>query len=157
MDDDFLPHGPAEPVGQIVHFVENHVAQCVQRGGTLVEHVAQHFGGHDHDVRLGVDRGVASEQAYLVRAVHVDQIMVFLIAQRLDRCGVEGFDVAFLGEVNGKIRHYGFAGTGWGRDQYVAAGFERVIGFGLEIVQFERQGFGESRCCGRPMALDLLE
>ena len=83
--------------------------------------------------------------------------MVFLIAQRLDRCGVEGFDVAFLGEVNGKIRHYGFAGTGWGRDQYVAAGFERVIGFGLEVVQFERQGFGESRCCGRPMALDLLE
>ena len=157
VDDDFLPHGPAEPVGQIVHFVENHVAQCVQRGGTLVEHVAQHFGGHDHDVRLGVDRGVAGEQAYLVRAVHVDQIMVFLIAQRFDRCGIEGFDVAFLGEINGKIRHYGFAGTGWGRDQYVAAGFERVIGFGLEVVQFEGQGFGESRCCGRPMALDFLE
>ena len=80
--------------------------------------------------------------AYLVRAVHVDRMMVFLIAQRFDRCGIEGFDVAFLGDINGKIRHYGFAGTGWGRDQYVAAGFERVIGFGLEVVQFEGQGFG---------------
>ena len=30
-------------------------------------------------------------------------------------------------------------------------------GWTLEIVQFERQGFGESRCCGRPMALDFLE
>lgn len=60
-----------------------------------------------------------------------------------------------MGEINGKIRHYGFAGTGWGRDQYVAAGFERVIGFGLEVVQFEGQGFGRSRCCGRPMALDF--
>lgn len=45
----------------------------------------------------------------------------------------------------------------WGRDQYVAAGFERVGGFGLEVVQFEGQGFGESCCCGRPMALDFLE
>ena len=32
VDDDFLPHGPAESVGQIVHFVKDHIAQCVQRG-----------------------------------------------------------------------------------------------------------------------------
>ena len=110
----------------------------------LVEHIAQYFGGHHHDVRLGIDRGVTGEQAYLIRAVYAYQIMVFLIAESLDRSGIKRFDVAFLSQIDGKIGYHGFACAGRCGDQHIAAGLQCVVGFGLEIVKIERQCSGKT-------------
>ena len=72
VDDHFLPNRSSEPVSEIMDLVENHIAQGVERCRMLVEHIAQHFGGHHHDVGLGIYRGVTGEQPHLIRTVHVD-------------------------------------------------------------------------------------
>ena len=85
VDDHLLPDGAAEPVGEVVHLVHDHVAEPGQGAGARVEHVAQHLGRHDDDRGLAVDAVVAGEQADLVRAVPLDQVGVLLVGQRLDR------------------------------------------------------------------------
>ncbi len=67
VQDDLLPHRPAELVGQVVDLVHHHRRQTVQIGRVGVEHVAQHLGGHHHDRCVRVDRGVAGEQADVLR------------------------------------------------------------------------------------------
>ena len=63
VDDDLLPHRPAEPVGEVVHLVHDHEPEAAQGRRPGVHHVAQHLGGHDDDRRLAVDRGVPGQQA----------------------------------------------------------------------------------------------
>ena len=157
VDDHFLPHRPAETVGEIVHLVKNHVTQGVKRHGMLVEHVAQDLGGHDHDVGFGVDGRVAGKQADSVRPVRFDQIMVFLIAQRFDWRGVERFDVTLLGQIDREISHDRLAGSGGRGDEHIVAGFQRIIGFDLEIVQFEWHGPCETRRDRLAFGLRLFE
>ena len=89
VQDDLLPHRAAHPVGQEVHLVHHDVRKSVQRIRTRVEHVAQHLGGHHHHRRVAVDRLVAGQQPDALRAVAAHQVAVLLVAQRLDRRGVE--------------------------------------------------------------------
>ena len=84
-----LPHRAAHPVGQEMDLVHHDVGKPVQCRRIRIEHVSQHFGGHHHDVGIAVDRLVAGEQADLLWTVPAYQVVVLLVAQRLDRCGVE--------------------------------------------------------------------
>ncbi len=90
MDDDLLPDRSPVGVLQIVHLVQHHVAEAGEGRGRCVDHVAQHFGGHDDDRRLAVDRVVPRQEPDALGAVTSDEIVVLLIRQRLDGGRVEG-------------------------------------------------------------------
>ena len=62
VNDDLFPHGSAESIGQVVNFVHDHIAQVLQQCATRIEHVAQHFGGHDDYPSTRVDTGVSGEE-----------------------------------------------------------------------------------------------
>ena len=66
--------------------------------------------------------------------------MVFLIAQRFDWRGVERFDVTLLGQIDREISHDRLAGSGGRGDEHIVAGFQRIIGFDLEIVRIALRG-----------------
>ena len=59
--DDFFPHGSPEGVFEVVDFIHDHEGKVVEVA-SLVEHVAQHFGGHHHNVGIGIDGVVAGQQ-----------------------------------------------------------------------------------------------
>ena len=61
VQDDLLPHRTAHAVRQEVHLVHHHVGKPLQRRGIGVEHVAQDFGGHHHDVGVTVDGLIPGE------------------------------------------------------------------------------------------------
>ena len=65
--------------------------------------------------------------------------MVFLVAERLDRCGVERLDVALLRQIDGEIGDDGLARAGRRRHQHVAVRLQGLVGLPLELVEFERQ------------------
>ena len=79
VDDDLLPHGAAEPVGEVVDLVHDDDAEVVQRGAPGIQHVAQDLGGHDDHGGLAVDGRVAREQADPVGAVTGDEVVVLLV------------------------------------------------------------------------------
>ena len=137
MDDDFLPHRAAEPVGEVVHLVEHDVAEAGQRARTGVQHVPQHLGGHHHHRRLAVDAVVAGEQADLGRPVPPDQIRVLLVGQRLDRRGVEALAACRQREVHGELADNRLARTCRGRDEHARAVLEPLASPALEVVELE--------------------
>ena len=71
VDDDLLPDRAAEPVGEVVHLVHDHVRQVGEQAGVGVEHVAEHLGRHDDDAGRGVDVRVAGEEPDLAGPVFV--------------------------------------------------------------------------------------
>ena len=137
-EDDLLPHGTAEPVGQIVHLVHDDVAQVVQprRGG--VDHVAQHLGGHHHHLGVAVDRGIARQQPHPVRAVPRHEVVVLLVAQRLDRGGVEASCAGLQGQPHGELPHHRLARPGGRGHQHPRARGQSLAAGDLVVV--ERKG-----------------
>ncbi len=119
MDDDLLPDRAAETVGEVMDLVEYDEPQRVERGRMLVEHVAQYLGRHDDDVGFGVDGRVARQQPDAVGAVNGGQVMVLLVAQRLDRRGIERLDIALAGQIHREVGHHGLACARRGRDEHV--------------------------------------
>ena len=135
----------AEPVGEEVHLVHDHVRQAPQRRRAGVEHVAQHLGGHHHHRCVTVDRVVAGEQPYPLSAVTFDQVVVLLVGQRLDRRGVEALaGAAAQGQVHGELAHHRLAGAGGRAHQHPAAPLERLAGVALEIVEVETESAANS-------------
>ena len=157
MDDHFFPYRSTESVRKVVHLIENHVTQRFKRHGVFVQHVAQHFGGHDHDIGLGIDGRISGKQTHPILPILIHQIMVFLVAQRFDRRGVERLDITFLRQIDGEIGNDGLARTRRGGNQHIAVGFQRLIGFHLEIVKLEWHGLRKSRSGHTLLALGLLE
>jgi hypothetical protein len=143
LEDHLLPHRAAEPVGQVVHLVHHDVAEPVELPGPRVDHVAQHLGGHHHHLGVAVDAGVAGEQADRPGAVAGDEVGVLLVAQRLDRGGVEAPQVLGEGEVDGELADDGLPGPGGGAHEHPVAVFQRRTGGALEGVEGEREGAGE--------------
>ncbi|OUE30327.1 hypothetical protein BFL35_11215 [Clavibacter michiganensis] len=140
VDDDLLPDGAAEAVGQVVHLVHDHEGEVAEEVGVRVEHVAQHLGRHDDDARAAVDVGVAGEQAHLVRPVLGHQLGVLLVAERLHRRRVEDLRARPLhGEVHGELRDDGLAGAGGRRDEHAPPVLEGLRGGALERVEVEAQ------------------
>ena len=144
VDDDLLPHRPAEAIGEVVHLVHHDVAEAPQRGRVGVEHVAKHLGGHHHDPRVAVDVRVAGEKAHLVGAVHLLQLAELLIRQRLDGRRVERL-VARLAhrEMDGELADDRLAGARGRCDQDASTLFECAASRQLEGVERESLGCRE--------------
>ena len=62
VDQDLLPDGAAVRVLEVVHLVHHDGVQPRERRRPLVQHVAEHLGGHHDHGRLRVDRVVARQQ-----------------------------------------------------------------------------------------------
>ena len=69
VDDDFFPDSPAEPIGQIVNLVHDHMREPVQCVAVGVKHVAQNLGGHDHDGRFAIHGVIAGQQPNVLGAI----------------------------------------------------------------------------------------
>jgi len=134
-EDHFLPDGAAEPVGQIVHLVHHYRGKPRQGPRAGIDHVAEHLGGHHHDRRLGVDRGVTGQQANIVCTVPGHQIMELLVAQGLDRGGVEALRALPQRQPAGELPHHGLARPGRGGHQHAMSRGELQAGVGLEVVK----------------------
>ena len=119
--DDLFPDTAAEAVGQVVHLVHHDVAEAAQRVRAGVEHVAQHFGGHDDDRRVAVAGGVAGQQPDLVGAVAGGELGELLVGQRLDRRRVEALAAAAQRPVGGELADHRLPGAGRRGDQHAAA------------------------------------
>ena len=143
MQDDFLPHRTAHPVGEEMHLVHHYIRKSLQRRRIRIQHVAQHFGGHHHDGRVRVDRLVAGQQPDLVFAVARDEIVVLLVAQRLDRRGVEALGAGCQRQVHGEFADNGLARPGRRAHQDTVAALQRRTATPLEAVEFEGQVRGE--------------
>jgi hypothetical protein len=109
VDDHLFPDGTPRPVGEIMHLVEDHVTEILQRGRARVEHVPQDLGGHHHDGGVAVDRVVAGEQADRSGVVTAQQVVVLLVGQRLDRRGVKALAVVLQREVDSELADDGLA------------------------------------------------
>ena len=137
VDDHFFPDRAAEPVGQVVHLVQDHVAEPGQGGRAAVQHVAQHLGGHHHHRRLAVDAVVPGQQADLARPVAADQVAVLLVGQRLDRRGVEALTPLGQGQVHRELADHRLARPGRRGHQHAVAAVQRLARPALEVVEGE--------------------
>ena len=148
-DEHFFPHAAPVRILYEVDLVEHDGVQPLEQVGTGEEHIAQHLGGHDHDGRPRVQRGVAGEQPDVVLSVGGDELAVFLVRQRLERRRVERLAVGAHGTVHGVVRDERLARAGRRRHQDRVAGVERPHRFELELVEGERQAGFEFRRPGR--------
>ena len=143
VDDDLLPHRSAQAIGQVVHLVHHHEAETLEQGRAGVQHVAQHLGGHDHDVGIGPDRGVTGQQADPVVAEPVDQLAELLVRQRLDGSGVEDLATVRDRQVHGELPDHRLAGPRRRGDEHGAAALEDPASGELEVVERELVPVGE--------------
>ena len=156
LQDHLLPHGAAEPVGEVVHLVHHDEAEVGQLPAARVDHVAQHLGGHDHHLRVAVDGGVAGEQPDGGLPVPLDEVGVLLVGQRLDRRRVEALAALGQREVHRELADHRLARAGRCADEHAVPAFQRRARPELEVVELERQQRGElgqlgvqRRDCGR--------
>jgi hypothetical protein len=73
-----------------VHFVKDDPIERVKGRRTRIDHVAEHFSGHDDNRRVAIYCGVASEEPNSLFAVLVNQVMKLLVRKRFDRRRVKG-------------------------------------------------------------------
>ena len=144
MQDDLLPHRPTHPVGEKVHLVHHHVGQALECIGTGVQHVAQHLGGHHHNRRVTVEGLIAGQQSDPFGTVARDQIVVLLIAQRLDRRGVKALLPGRQCKVDRELADDRLTRTGRSADQDAVTTLQRFAGLDLKRIQPELQVRGES-------------
>lgn len=137
MDDDFLPDGAAEAVGEVVDLIHHHIAQVVKGCRVRVQHVPEDFRGHHDDGSVTVDACVAGEQPYIPGAVLLGKLSELLVAEGLDRSGVERLEPTLQGEVDGELPDDRFPGSRGGRHQHSPALLQGAAGLPLEVVELE--------------------
>ena len=93
--------------------------------------------------RLAVDDVVAGQQADVVGAVALDQVVVLLVRQRLDRGGVERLAPGLQRQVDGELADDRLARAGGRRDEHAAALLDLLAGPHLEVVELEAVEAGE--------------
>lgn len=138
VDDDLLPHRTAIGVLEEVDLVEHDDPERTQAGTARIDHVAQDLGGHDHDGRVTVDRVVAGQQTDLVGSQPLDEVVVLLVREGLDRGRVERTQAIGPGGVDRVLGHDCLAATGGSGDEHRAPLVEGVEGPELEVVERER-------------------
>ncbi|SKL34982.1 Uncharacterised protein [Mycobacteroides abscessus subsp. massiliense] len=156
-----FPHRTAEPVGQEMHLVHHDVGKAMQCGRIRVQHVAQYLGGHHHHRSIRVDRRIAREQADLLGPVDGHQIVVLLVAQGLDRGGVEALAPRREGQVHREFPDDGLTRAGGRADQHTMPVLQRSTGAHLKRIEREAQPLGERaqlrrRDCGQRSSLKRL-
>ena len=133
----FLPDRAALGVIQIVDLVENDPADLLDAFRVLEKGIPVDLGGHNEERRSGIDRNVPGQDADNVFAETFLEVAEFLIAQGLDRGGVndlfsacEGFFDRFFGDKC-------LARTCGRGDKQGMLFFNPLDGFDLERVQLE--------------------
>ena len=137
VDQHLLPDGAAVRVLEVVDLVHHDREQTRERRRPFVEHVPEHFGGHDDDRRFGVDRVVSREQPDRACAVLGHEIAELLVGQGLQRRRVEGLAAAIERPLDRELGDDGLAGAGRRRDQHRRSSIHRVDRITLEPVQLE--------------------
>jgi hypothetical protein len=92
---------------------------------------------------LAVDGVVAGQQANPVAAVAVDEIGVLLVAERLDRRGVEALAPGGECHVHGELADQGLARPGRRGHQDAVPVLDRTARLDLEVVECELVETGE--------------
>jgi hypothetical protein len=128
---------------EVVDLVHHHIAQAAQGRAALVQHVAQHLGGHHHHRGLAVDGVVPGEQADLGGAVAGHEVAELLVGEGLQGGGVEGLAARAQGQPDGELPHHRLAGPGGGGDQGALAAGQGQAAADLELVQLETVAVGE--------------
>ena len=147
--EDLLPDAATVGVLNEVDLVEHHRVQPLEEIGSRQQHVAQHFGRHDHDRRSRAQGGVTGEEADMFLAVGGGELPVLLVRQRLERRRVERLAVGRQGSVDGIRGHQRLARPCGGGHQDRVPGVQRLEGLVLEVVEGERQVGLELRRPGR--------
>ena len=137
VDDHLLPHRPAVRVLEVVHLVEDDVAEVAQCVGTRVDHVAQHLGRHHDDRSVTVDRVVAGEEPDALRSVAAHEVGVLLVRERLDRSRVERLGALRERMCDRVFRDEGLARRCRRGDEHRRPGVDRVDRGDLEVVERE--------------------
>jgi len=161
VNNDFLPDRSAKAVGQVVDFIHHHVAEVFQQLAPGIEHVAQHFRGHDDHLGPRVNAGVTGQQAHPVCAIGGDKFAELLVRERFHGGGVKNLHIG-LGhrDVNSELGNNRFPGTRRGSDQDPTSRFHRFTRTDLKRVQIK--GLNPPKPCqqgvlcprlGNPVAL----
>jgi hypothetical protein len=123
-----------------VDLVEDDVANEVEALGVLVDQVAQDLGRHHDDRRFVVDRVLAGDQTDHRFAVLAHEVVVFLVAQSLERSRVESFDSVLQSPEDRVLGDHRLAARGRRADEHASSPllelFDRLT---LERVELERQ------------------
>jgi hypothetical protein len=120
-----------------VHLVHDDIPEPRQRPGAGVDHVAQHLGRHHHDVCLAVDAVVAGEQTDPGGAVPGRQLGELLVAQRLDRRGVEALGALLQRQPDRELPHDRLARPGGSSNQHRPARLQCLACGDLVVVEEE--------------------
>ena len=145
LDDHLFPDRAAEPVGEVVHLVQHHVA----RPPSVGEPAYSMF----RSTSVVITTTGASplmllspvSSPTLAGAVAADQVGVLLVRQRLDRRGVEALAALCQREVHGELADDRLAGAGRRRDQHAVPGVQRPARGQLEFVEFKAVQLLEGR------------
>ena len=140
MNNRLFPHRATETVRQVVHLIHHHIAQAGQRGRVGVEHVAQHLGGHHDHGCFRVNARIAGQQAHVILTVRAHEVVVLLVAQRLNGGRVERLHAAAQRQVNTELAHNGLTRTRRRGNQDGAVRLHGGTRLTLKIVQRKIQG-----------------
>ena len=143
LDHDLLPDRAARVIVDVVDLVEDDVADVVEAVRVLVDQVAQDLGGHDHHRRLLVNGVLAGDQADVALAVLALEVAELLVAQRLQRRGVDGLHAGLERLEDGVVGNHRLAGRGRRRHQHAVVGAHLLDRLALEGVEFEGEGLLE--------------
>ncbi len=113
----FFPNRTSERVLEVVDLVQDDEPEAVEQWGAGEEHIAQHFGRHDHHRSFRTVRYVAREKTRFFGPVRGRQLCELLVGQRLQGGRVEGFATLFQGTCDGVVRHHRFARSRGCRDE----------------------------------------
>jgi hypothetical protein len=131
-----------------VNFVEDHRVDIVEVPGSLQQHVAQHFSGHDHDARVAIFGDITSKQTDLI-AVDRPQVAILLVGEGLYGCGVDHPAGAPEGFPDAEFGHHGLASARWSGDHDRVAFQQGGNRLALEVIELEwieRLELGNLRC-----------
>ena len=117
--------------------VHHHVGEAGQPVRVRVNHVAQDLGGHDDDRRIRIEGDVAGEQPDVLLPVAGTQVVVLLVAQRLDGRGVEAGPTTVEGHVDREFADDRLSGSGRCSYEHSPALGDRSGCVELEFIEFE--------------------
>jgi len=133
----FFPDGAALDVIQIMDFVKNDPADLLDAFGIFKKTIPVNFGGHDKERGIGIDRDVPGQDADDVLTESFLEVAELLIAQGLDRSGVNDSLPAGKGFFDRFFSDQRFSrACGRGNEQGMLF-FDPLNGFDLKRVQLE--------------------
>ncbi len=137
-EDRLLPDRAPFLVVEVVDLIEDDPGVAREPLDVLQQRVAVDLGRHDHQRRGGVDRDIAREDADSRVAVARGEVAEFLVAQRLDRGGVDDALMARERALDDIVRQDGFAGAGRCGDKHGAVALDRLDRLLLERIILKR-------------------